>query len=56
MMKIFTSPKGASIAINPEFVIMVTEEDNGTMLKFSIGSQLVKEEYLEVITRLNEKK
>lgn len=56
MLKLFTNPKGESIAINPEFVIMVTEEDNGTMMKFSIGSQLVKEEYLEVISRLNEKK
>ena len=56
MLKMFTSPKGGSIAVNPDLVIMVTEEDNGTMLKFSIGSQLVSEPYLEVIARLNEKK
>jgi len=56
MVKLFTNPKGQSIAVNPDLVIMVTEEDNGTMLKFSIGSQLVTESFLEVIARLNEKK
>jgi hypothetical protein len=56
MVKLFTNPKGQSIAVNPELVIMVTEEDNGTMLKFSIGSQLVTENFLDVIARLNEKK
>lgn len=56
MVKLFTNPKGQSIAVNPDLVIMVIEEDNGTMLKFSIGSQLVTESYLDVIAKLNEKK
>ena len=56
MVKMFTNPKGQTIAVNPELVIMVTEEDSGTMLKFSIGSQLVTETFVEVIARLNEKK
>ena len=55
MLKLFTNPKGQSIAINPDNVVLVTEEENGTSIRCTTGVQLVAESYLEVVGRLNEK-
>lgn len=55
MLKLFTNPKGQSIAINPDNVLMVAEEENGTSIRLPYGTQLVAEPYLEVVARLNEK-
>ena len=56
MVKLFTNPRGETVAVNPDMVIMVTEEVNGSTIKFSTGNQLVSEPFLEVVARLNEKK
>ena len=56
MLKIFTLPRGGSIAINTDQVLYVIEDQYGSMIKFDDDSQLVTESYLETITRLNEKK
>ena len=56
MVKMFTNPRGETIAVNPELVIMVTEETNGSIIEFASGKQLVSETFLEVVARLNEKK
>lgn len=54
MLKLFTNPRGQSIAINPDNVLMVTEEDNGTSIRLVSGTQVVAEPYLEVVALLNE--
>jgi hypothetical protein len=56
MVKLFTNPRGETIAVNPELVIMVTEETNGSIIEFASGKQLVAEPFLEVVAKLNEKK
>ena len=56
MLKLFTTPKGVSIAINPDLVICVVDDENGCMIKFESGTQMVSDPYLEVIAKLNEKK
>jgi|LakMenEpi03Aug12_release.lakeMendotaPanAssembly.Ray.scaffolds.fasta_scaffold3954160_2 hypothetical protein len=58
MLKLFTLPRGGSIAVNPDQVLYVTEDPLGlgSMIKFEDDSQLVTEGYLETIARLNEKK
>ena len=57
MVKLFTNPRGETIAVNPELVIIVTEEPNGASIKFhGGGTQIVSESFLEVVAKLNEKK
>lgn len=56
MLKTFTLPRGGSIAINPDQVLYVIEDPQGSMIKFDDDSQLVTESYSETIARLNEKK
>ncbi len=56
MLKLFTLPRGNSIAINPDQVLYVTEDPDGSIIKFEDDSQMVTERYLETIARLNERK
>jgi len=57
MLKLFTTPKGVSIAINTDAVLYVEDNENGCLIRLGQNvTEMVTEPSLEVIARLNEKK
>ncbi len=57
MLKLFTTPKGVSIAINTDAVLYVEDNENGCLIRLGQNvTEMVTEPYLEVVARLNEKR
>ena len=56
MLKHFQLLKGGTVAINPSHVILVMDSANHTQVIMSDGGTTqLKESYLDVVSRLNER-